>query len=52
VLFLFVEDVEGFAGGIWDIPILQVEDMAKFITRKAMPIPNYRCLASSLFLFL
>jgi hypothetical protein len=42
-LFL-LEKTEGFAVGIFAIPNLQVEDMAKFITGKAMPIPNYQCL--------
>ena len=45
MLLLLFEDSEGFAGAIWAIPVLQVEDMAKFITGKAMPIPNYLCLA-------
>jgi hypothetical protein len=45
MLLLLFEDSEGFARAIWAIPVLQVEDMAKFITGKAMPIPNYLCLA-------
>jgi hypothetical protein len=44
-LFLILQDAEGFARAIWAIPVLQVEDMAKFITGKAVPIPNYLCLA-------
>jgi len=43
-------NAEGFAREICAIPVLQVEDMAKSITGKAMPIPKYRCLAPRLHL--
>ena len=43
------ENTEGFAGDIWTLSLLQVEGTAKVIMGKAMPIPNYRCLAPRFF---
>ena len=44
LLLLFFEDAKGFAGKVWAIYVLRIENIAKFVTCKTMSIPNYRRL--------